>query len=156
VALHVTEEGTRADFTQLVPPWASGFHLYACGAARYMDAVFGAAEARGWPEEALHKEYFSVPEPLDYVNHPFRLRLAKSGRSVEVAADRSATDVLAALGIVVDTKCSDGICGVCATPYTAGEVEHRDYVLSAKERQHKLTLCCSRAKVPGGEITVEL
>ncbi len=156
VALHVTDEGTRADFARLVPAWASGFHLYACGAARYMDGVFAAAQAQGWPEEALHKEYFSVPEPPDYVNHPFTLRLAKRGRTVAVPAGRSATDVLAELGIVVDTKCSDGICGVCATPYTAGEVEHRDYVLSAKEREHKVTLCCSRAKLPAGEITVEL
>jgi ferredoxin len=121
-----------------------------------MDAVFAAAQAHGWPEEALHKEYFSVPEPPDYVNHPFVLRLAGRGRTVEVPAERSATEVLAELGIVVDTKCSDGICGVCATPYTAGEVEHRDYVLSKKERESKLTLCCSRAKAPGGEITVEL
>jgi ferredoxin-NADP reductase len=154
--LHVSDEGTRADFARLVPAWASGFHLYACGAARFMDAVFAAAQARGWPDEALHKEYFSVPEPPDYVNHPFVLRLAKRGRTVEVPAERSATDVLSELGIYVDTKCSDGICGVCATAYTAGEVEHRDYVLSKKERQGKLTLCCSRAKAPGGEITVEL
>ncbi len=97
-----------------------------------------------------------MPEPPDYVNHPFRLRLAKTGRTVEVPAERSATDVLAELGILVDTKCSDGICGVCATTYTAGEVEHRDYALSAKERERRLTLCCSRAKHAGGEITVEL
>jgi len=156
VTLHVTEDGTRADFARLVPAWAPGFHLYACGAARYMDGVFEAGQSKGWPEEALHKEYFSVPEPPDYVNHPFTLRLARSGRTVEVPAERSATDVLAELGIRVDTKCSDGICGVCATPYTAGEVEHRDYVLSAKEREHKLTLCCSRAKAAGGEIVLEL
>jgi reductive dehalogenase len=156
VILHVTEEGTRADFATLVPAWAPGSHLYACGAGRYMDGVFEAAQGKGWPEEALHKEYFSVPEPPDYVNHRFVLRLARRGRSVEVPAERSATDVLAELGIVVDTKCSDGICGVCATPYTGGEVEHRDYVLSAKERERKVTLCCSRAKAPGGEITVDL
>jgi reductive dehalogenase len=154
--LHVTEEGTRADLERLVPAYAAGLHLYTCGGARYMDAVFGAAQARGWPEAALHKEYFSVPEPPDYVNHPFVLRLAKRGRSIAVPAERSATDVLADAGIVVDTKCSDGICGVCATAYTAGEVEHRDYVLSAKERMHKLTLCCSRAKTAGGEIVVAL
>jgi ferredoxin len=139
-----------------VPRYQSGYHLYACGAARYMDGVFAAAQGAGWPEDALHKEYFSVPEPPDRVNHPFVLRLLGRDRTVEVPAERSATDVLAELGIFVDTKCSDGICGVCATPYTAGEVEHRDYVLSARERAHKLTLCCSRAKTPGGEISVVL
>jgi reductive dehalogenase len=154
--LHVSDEGTRAGFAQLVPAWATGFHLYACGAARYMDAVFAVARDAGWPEEALHREYFSVPEPPDYVNHRFVLRLARRGRTVEVPAERSATEVLAEIGVLVDIKCSDGICGVCATPYSAGEVEHRDYVLSAKERERKLTLCCSRAKAPGGEITLEL
>jgi ferredoxin-NADP reductase len=156
VALHVTTEGSRADFSRLVPRYEPGFHLYACGAARFMDAVFDAAHAKGWPDEALHKEYFSVPEPPDYVNHPFVLRLARSGRAVEVPAGLRATEALAAVGIVVDTKCSDGICGVCATPYTAGEVEHRDYVLSARERSHKMVLCCSRAKAAGGEIVLDL
>ncbi len=155
-SLHVSEEGTRADFGRLVPAYANGYHLYTCGSARFMDAAFAAAQAKGWPDDALHREYFSVPEPPDYVNHPFVLRLAKSGRTIEVPADRSATEALAASGIVVDTKCSDGICGVCATPYTAGEVEHRDYVLSAKERERKIILCSSRAKHPGGEIVVEL
>jgi reductive dehalogenase len=156
VALHVTAEGSRADFGRLVPAYAPGFHLYTCGAARFMDAVFDAARAQGWPDEALHKEYFSVPEPPDYVNYPFVLRLARSDRTVEVPATLRATEALAAAGIVVDTKCSDGICGVCATAYTAGEVEHRDYVLSAKERDHKMILCCSRAKAAGGEIVVDL
>lgn len=156
VSLHVTAEGSRADFARLVPAYEDGFHLYTCGAPRYMDGVFDAARARGWPDEALHKEYFSVPEPPDYVNHPFVLRLAKSGRSVEVPAELPATEALAAAGIVVDTKCSDGICGVCATPYTAGEVEHRDYVLSAKERERKMILCCSRAKAAGSEIVLDL
>jgi len=40
--------------------------------------------------------------------------------------------------------------------HLAGEIEHRDYVLSAKERAHKVILCCSRAKQPGGEIVVDL
>ena len=154
--LHVSEEGTRCAFAREIPAYQAGWHLYTCGAARFMDAAFAEAQAKGWPEEALHKEYFSVPEPPDYVNHPFTLRLRKSGRTVPVAAETSAIEALAAAGILVDTKCSDGICGVCATPYLAGEVEHRDYVLSAKERAVKMIVCCSRAKQEGGEIVLDL
>lgn len=65
---------------------------YACGSPRYMDAVYAAAEAKGWPEAALHKEYFTVPEAPDYVNHPFRVQLAKTGRTVEVPADKPVTE----------------------------------------------------------------
>jgi ferredoxin-NADP reductase len=156
VALHVTDEGTRADLERLVPAYAEGFHLYTCGSARYMDRVLAVAGAKGWPEAALHKEYFSVPEPPEYVNHAFTLKLARSGRRIAVPADRSATEVLEQAGIHVEVKCSDGICGTCAVPHLSGEIEHRDYVLSAKEREKKMILCCSRAKQPGGEVVVDL
>lgn len=156
VRLHCTEEGTRCDLAALIPRYGEGMHLYTCGSARYMDGVFAAAQANGWPEEALHREYFSVPEPPDYVNRPFILELRKSGKSVPVPADLSAIEALARAGVMVDTKCSDGICGVCATPYLSGEVEHRDYVLSAKERRSKMIVCCSRATTEGGEIVLDL
>ena len=123
-----------------------------------MDAVFAAAQVAGWPEEALHREYFSLPEAPPRENHPFVLRLLRSGRSIEVPAERSATEVLAEHGLGVPTKCSDGLCGVCALPYDAAQsqaVEHRDVVLSARERERKIILCCARAG-SGGVIALEL
>ncbi|MCZ4314264.1 4Fe-4S dicluster domain-containing protein [Comamonadaceae bacterium G21597-S1] len=159
VFYHFKDEGARADLPALMPPYAAGAHVYTCGAPRYMDGVFEAGAAKGWPEEALHREYFSVPEADAWVNHAFTLRLRQSDKVIEVPPDRSATDVLARAGIKIDTKCSDGLCGVCATPYDAGasgEVEHRDFVLSRKEREHKVILCCSRPKEAGGELVVDL
>ena len=156
---HFKDEGARADLPLLMPPYSAGEHVYTCGAPRFMDAVFEAAVARGWPEEAMHREYFSVPEADAWVNHAFTLRLAKTCRTFDIPADRSATDVLARAGIKIDTKCSDGLCGVCATPYDAsasGAIEHRDFVLGRKEREHKVILCCSRAKEVGGVMVVDL
>jgi ferredoxin len=92
------------------------------------------------------------------VNQPFELLLQKSGRRLQVPAERSATEVLAEAGVGVSVKCSDGLCGVCALPYVAqasDAVEHRDFVLSQKERQHKVILCCSRAKDAGGVIALD-
>ena len=77
-----------------------------------MNGVIEAAEAAGFPDEARHLEYFSVPEVPDYVNHPFTLEL-KDGRRLEVPEDRSAAEMLQEAGIAVDIKCEDGICGVC-------------------------------------------
>lgn len=155
--LHLSREGGRADFARIVPDWRDGHRLYACGGVAYMDAVFAAARARGWPEEALSREYFTVPEPPDYVNHAFRLELLRSGRTLAVAADESAVEALARVGIAVPTKCSDGICGVCAVEHDGTAViEHRDYVLSAAERQRKVILCCSRAAVADGTVRIAL
>ncbi|MFN3954041.1 MAG: 4Fe-4S dicluster domain-containing protein [Pararhodobacter sp.] len=155
--MHFSRESGRADLGGLIPPWRAGMKLYTCGGERYMEAVFAAAHAAGWPETALAREYFSVPELPDYVNHPFVLELMRSGHRLEVPAGCSATDVLAEAGIPVATKCSDGICGVCATRHAGNtEIEHRDFVLSAEERQSKIVLCCSRPRQAGGVLRVDL
>jgi ferredoxin len=158
VHFHFKDEGQRADLMQLVPDFATGGHVYTCGAPRFMDGVFEAATAHGWPGEALHREYFSVPEADAWVNHAFELVLKTSGRRLQVPADRSATEVLAEAGVAIDVKCSDGLCGVCARPYDAqasDAVEHRDFVLGQQERQHKIILCCSRAQHAGGVIALD-
>jgi reductive dehalogenase len=159
VVFHFKDEGRRADLDRLIPPYAAGMHVYTCGSVRYMDGVFEQARAAGWPDDALHREFFSVPEAPPRENHPFMLQLLDSGRSLEVPADRSATDVLAEAGVKIDVKCSDGLCGVCACHYDAaasGPVDHRDVVLSAAQRRERVILCCSRAAEPGGVISLRL
>ena len=156
VHLHVSSEGTRANLNELLRGYQEGWHVYTCGPDRYMDAVMEAAGQNGFPEDARHLEYFSVPEAPDWVNHDFTLRLAKSAREFTVPAEKSATDVLAEAGIRIDVKCSDGICGVCKCGLVSGEVEHRDYVLSAKQREGAIILCQSRAAEEGGTIEIDL
>ena len=155
VHLHVTDEGTRIDLHAALS-YSDGAHVYTCGADRYMQAVLEAATAAGFPENARHLEYFTVPEQPDYINQPFTLRLAKSGQSLHVPADKSATDVLQANGIPVDVKCADGICGVCKCGLTSGAVEHRDFVLSKAQRADTIILCQSRAAEKDGVVEVDL
>lgn len=155
VHLHVTDEGSRADLDQILAGYQEGWHVYTCGADRYMTAVTDAAERAGFPESACHLEYFSVPEQPDYVNHDFTLKLARSGREFTVPADKSATDVLLENGVHVDVKCSDGICGVCKCGLISGAVEHRDFVLSKSQRVGAVILCQSRAAEKDGVIEVD-
>ncbi len=156
VQLHITDEGSRADLTEVLGTYQPGTHVYTCGADRYMASVMAAAEQAGFPEEARHLEYFSVPEQPEYVNHPFTLKLARSGKSLTVPADKAATDVLAENGIQVDVKCSDGICGVCKCGLLSGQVEHRDFVLSKTQRETALILCQSRALDKDGVVEIDL
>ena len=108
VFLHFSDLGSRADLGEILAGYQLGWHVYTCGPDRYMDAVIAAAQAAGFPEEARHLEYFSVPEQPDYINHPFTLKLA-DGRSFLVPAEKSAADVLAENGVHVVVKCSDGL-----------------------------------------------
>ncbi|MEL7462984.1 MAG: reductive dehalogenase [Pseudomonadota bacterium] len=156
VRVHAKDEGGRADLPAILSAWTDGAHVYTCGPDRYMTGVMEAAEAVGFPEDARHLEYFSVPETPEYENHDFTLRLARSGKELLIPADRIATDVLAENGVHVDVKCSDGICGVCKCGLVSGEVEHRDFVLSRSQRETSIILCQSRAAKSGGLIEVDL
>ena len=156
VVLHVSDEGTRADLADLLAGPTVGAHVYVCGPERYISAVTSAAGAAGWPEEAVHVEYFALPEEPEYENHLFTLRLARSAREVVVPSDRSAADALLEAGVRVDLKCSDGLCGVCRCGVVSGDVEHRDFVLSAAERKVSMILCRSRAAAPEGVVEIDL
>ena len=156
VQLHFSDVGDRADLGALLGRYQPGHHVYTCGPERYMDAVMAAAEAGGYPEDACHLEYFAVPEQPEYENHPFKLVLARSGRTLDVAADEAATDALTRTGVHVDVKCSDGLCGVCRCKVLDGDVEHRDFVLSKAQRADAMILCQSRATAAGATLTLDL
>ena len=156
VHYHFSDEGTRADLEAILSGYQDGWHVYTCGPDRYMDGVIQAAERQGFPEEARHLEYFSVPEQPYYENHPFRLKLVKSDRELVVPEDKDAAQVLNEAGIHVDVKCSDGICGVCKCDVISGDIEHRDFVLSNKQREGAIILCQSRAAQPDGVIEIDL
>jgi len=66
---------------------------------------------------------------------------------LDVPASESIVDVLRANGFSIDTDCREGYCGTCITRYVKGEPEHRDTVLSEKERKSYVMICCARAKV---------
>jgi ferredoxin len=154
--LHVSDEGSRAHFGRLLPTYGKGSQIYTCGPDRYMQAVLNAAQSAGFPEYARHLEYFSVPEIPEYENHPFTLRLSKSGKTFEVPADRSAADILIENGVPIDLKCSDGLCGVCVCNVVCGAVEHRDFVLSKSQRESRMITCQSRAAEPNGVVELDL
>jgi ferredoxin len=156
VQLHISDEGSRADLDTTLAGFKPGHHLYTCGPDRYMNSVLEAGEAQGWDDEAMHREYFSVPEVPEWENHDFVLKLAKSYREFVVPADKSAAKVLNENGIKIDVKCSDGLCGVCKCGVVSGEIEHRDFVLSKAQREHSIILCQSRAADENGVIEIDL
>ena len=156
VHYHFSDEGTRADLDAVLAGYQPGWHVYTCGPERFMDGVTKSAERQGFPESARHLEYFSTPEQPEYENHAFRVKLAKSGKMLSVPAEKTLSGVLLENGVSVDVKCSDGICGVCKCGLVSGDVEHRDFVLSNKQREAAIITCQSRAAEPDGEIELDL
>jgi phthalate 4,5-dioxygenase reductase component len=123
-----------------------GAHLYCCGPRGLMDSV---RDMTGhWPDSAVHFEDFvgaSAPRADD---KPFDVKLAKSGKRYEVAAGVSILDTLRNNGHVLASSCESGTCGSCRTRFTEGDPDHRDLVLSDKEKKSEIMICVSRAKSP--------
>lgn len=139
----------KLDLTAVCTP-TPGTHLYVCGPKGFMDAVLGTARARGWPEDSLHYEFFAADAaPVDG-DAAFAVKLASSGRVVDVPADCSVVQALAKAGVDVPVACEQGICGTCLTRVLEGQPDHRDLFLSPDEqaRNDQFTPCCSRAKTP--------
>ena len=152
---HYSDQGSRLDIASVVPPYAPDIHIYVCGPDAYMSAILDHARALGYPDAAMHAEFFAVPDMLDWVNLPFEIERS-NGQKLAVNADQSASDALIAAGIPVDVKCSDGLCGVCKCTVIAGEVEHRDFVLSAAQRETTIILCQSRALQENGVLILDI
>jgi vanillate O-demethylase ferredoxin subunit len=76
----------------------------------------------------------------------FQVELARTGSSFEVTPDTSVLDGLLALGFDIQNDCRDGICGSCVVGVLRGAVEHRDYVLTDKEKREcrQMMVCVSR------------
>ncbi len=127
-----------------------GQHIYCCGPRGLMQAV---RDMTGhWSPSAVHFESFTdaAPRPDD---KPFTVRLARSGRTIEVPAGVTILEALRAAGLDVPSSCESGTCGTCRTGLIAGEADHRDLVLADDERANNIMVCVSRAR--GDELTID-
>jgi len=126
----------------------AGTHLYCCGPEGLMRAV---AEASAhWPADHVHFEYFSAPAVQWPPNRAFEVELARSGEVLQVPADRTLLQVLRGHGLDIHSACEEGVCGTCETRLVRGEAEHRDALLSEREKalNRSMMVCVSRAKSP--------
>ncbi|GLK54558.1 vanillate O-demethylase ferredoxin subunit [Methylopila capsulata] len=145
-------EGRRFD-PRAVGPYCEGACLYVCGPQRLLDAVRDAADALGWPETSIHAEAFQATLDENFKPEPFEAKLASTGATLHVPADRSLLEVLRDHGVTMPSSCELGVCGSCVCGYRDGVVIHRDAVISVADRQDRIAPCVSRARV---SVTLDL
>jgi phthalate 4,5-dioxygenase reductase component len=126
-------------------------HLYCCGPRPLMEAVRRMTDH--WSSTAVHFEAFSEAETHKADDKPFRVRLARTGKVVEVPVTKTILEVLRDNGLEVPSSCETGTCGTCRTKMLAGAADHRDLVLAEHERSDHIMICVSRAR--SDEITLD-
>jgi phthalate 4,5-dioxygenase reductase subunit len=126
-------------------------HLYCCGPRPLMEAVRLMTDH--WSPTAVHFEAFSEAETHKADDKPFKVKLARSGKVLEVPTTKTILEVLRDQGLEVPSSCETGTCGTCRTKMLTGVADHRDLVLAEHERSDTIMICVSRAL--SDEITID-
>jgi ferredoxin len=142
--VRVHADGDRLDIPGLIAELPEYTVVYCCSPQRMLDEVERETAARGL---TLHTEQYSGVEALQPDDVPFEVELATTGRTLQVGSDETILDVLTASGLIVHSACREGNCGSCETAVLAGDVEHRDLVLTPEQRLagNRMMVCVSRA-----------
>ena len=134
--------------TLLASP-GEGQNVYICGPGPMLDAARATASAAGWPDRAVHFEYFKNTTQLD-TSTTFDVELARSALTLAVPQGSSIMEVLRNNGVAVPSSCEQGACGTCVVTVLAGEPDHQDVYLNDSERTagDRMTICVSRSRTP--------
>ena len=148
LALHIDDEaGAPLNLPALFDSLGQEDHIYCCGPLPMIDAILAEAAQRGWPRSRVHFELFSAPAH-EAGDNAFEVELAQSGQTLSVPPDKSILDVLIDAGHDPLYDCKRGECGVCAVDVLSGEIDHRDYILTDREKAagNLMHICVSRCK----------
>lgn len=145
--LGLSPEQTGAQLREILAGYRPGTHLYLCGPGPMLEAARSIAAELGWPDTAVHFEYFKNTNVIDD-SSTFEVALARSCMTLKVPAGRTILDVMREAGIDMPSSCEQGACGTCLATVIEGEPDHQDVYLNDAERKSgtKIMTCVSRAK----------
>jgi len=137
---------TAQAIREALGPHGFARHAYICGPGPMLELARGLAAALGWPDEAVHYEYFRNDHEIDR-RSSFTVELARSALSLTVPAGKSILEVMRENGVDAPSSCEQGACGTCLTRVLEGEIDHQDVYLNATEKAagNVMMTCVSRA-----------
>ncbi len=138
---------TAEQIRRVLGPHSFARHVYICGPGPMLELARSIAAELGWPDEAVHYEYFKNTHEID-TSSSFTVELARSALSLSVPAGRSILEVMRDNGIAAPSSCEQGACGTCLTRVLEGEIDHQDVYLNGTEKAagNVMMTCVSRAK----------
>jgi ferredoxin-NADP reductase len=121
--------------------------VYCCGPESLLTAV--ETRCGHWPGDALRLERFK-PRPTAEAppNTAFEVELRRSNVTLTVPPDKSILQTIEDASISVSFSCLEGMCRTCEARVIEGIPDHRDSILSDKERAENCTImiCVSRSR----------
>lgn len=141
--LYCTGDGqARPALAEVVAALPADAHLYCCGPASMLHAFEEACAGRD--PDHVHVEYFTQ-KYAQALDGGYTVELARSGSAHQVPSGKTILEVLREAGLELTSSCEEGICGACETRVLAGRPDHRDAILTDRERAAgaSMMICCS-------------
>jgi ferredoxin-NADP reductase len=153
--MFVDEEGNRVDLAAEIARLATGAEFYVCGPIGILEAAKRQWQQSGRPIDQLRFETFG--NSGRFASEPFKVRIPRLAREVEVPLNQTMLEALEAAGIEMIYDCRRGECGLCAVDIldVDGVVDHRDVFFSEEEKASNRKLCTCVSRVANGSITVD-
>lgn len=141
------EAGAPLDVVALMDACTDNDRMHVCGPQVMIDAILTEAARRGWMPERVRFELFAAPQ-TQASDAAFEVVLASSGQRLTVGPTQTLLEALEEAGCDPIFDCRRGECGVCAVSVVSGEIDHRDHVLTAREKEtgNVIQTCVSRCK----------
>lgn len=141
---YYASEGQRMDVGAILRRASPTTDIYVCGPQKLIDDVFAFAANLGINKQRIYAERFGVQHKT--TDHAFSVEIQGQDRLIAVAADESVLEAIEDAGLAIGSECRVGHCGQCVVNVLAGEVGHRDSVLTdAEKAEGKMCSCVSRA-----------
>ncbi len=153
--LGLSPDQTADEIEKITHDYGAASHLYVCGPGPMIEATRAIAGGSGWPDDAVHFEYFKNESEL-HDTSTFEVRLARTGRTLMVGAGISLLDSLRDAGVDMPSSCEQGVCGTCMATVLEGQLDHQDVFFNDSERAagNQMLTCVSRAA--GERIVLDL
>ncbi|WP_407553481.1 PDR/VanB family oxidoreductase [Streptomyces sp. Pv4-95] len=150
LAVVAEDEDGRPDLAAVLADAPAHAAVHCCGPEPMMAAVAELLPA-GPEGLTLHTERFAPAAPVPSgEDTPFEVELRRTGRTVTVGAGTTALRAIRDQALPdLPYSCEQGFCGTCQQRVLAGEVDHRDELLTEAERDDSMLICVSRARGAG-------
>ncbi|MFE6777394.1 PDR/VanB family oxidoreductase [Streptomyces sp. NPDC057702] len=156
VTLVPADERGSPDLAGALATAPEGAAVYCCGPDGLMDALAELCAADP-PGGGLHLERFApggAGRPAG-AQSAFEVELRRSGATVSVGPDTSVLTAVREQALPdLAYSCAQGFCGTCVQRVVAGDVDHRDALLTDAERADQMLICVSRAR--GDRLVLDL
>ncbi len=149
------ERGGPPDLKAFLSKYPADTHFYCCGPTPMIGAFEATCKDLGF--ENVHVERFAAAADLEVSQESgYVVELSRSGKTIEVPAGKALLDALLDAGIDADYSCREGVCGACETAVLEGEPEHRDSVLTDRERASNKTMMVCVSGCKGKRLVLDL